>query len=198
GLNTLYREKFLSLFLKKVIILFLVRDPISRLKTAVNHHTNNPDKDIRLFNLSSDFNKILNCKKYGTSIVGKFANAPMIEYLNFWFFTDRWFLYNSLLSSIRNFEVFYIDMEEIKPAKAFDTMCDLANKFGFKKPTDKKFFEGVMNGDFLGILPFTLYIHSKDIDNVYSLMKSYENLSSLKDNDGIHLQITSTNLVEFY
>ncbi|EOV9163945.1 DUF2972 domain-containing protein, partial [Campylobacter jejuni] len=89
-------------------------------------------------------------------------------------------------------------MEEIKPAKAFDTMCDLANKFGFKKPTDKKFFEGVMNGDFLGILPFTLYIHSKDIDNVYSLMKSYENLSSLKDNDGIHLQITSTNLVEFY
>ncbi|EKQ8552614.1 DUF2972 domain-containing protein [Campylobacter jejuni] len=198
GLNTLYREKFLSLFLKKVIILFLVRDPISRLKTAVNHHTNNPDKDVRLFNLSSDFNKILNCKKYGTSIVGKFANAPMIEYLNFWFFTDRWFLYNSLLSSIRNFEVFYIDMEEIKPAKAFDTMCDLANKFGFKKPTDKKFFEGVMNGDFLGILPFTLYIHSKDIDNVYSLMKSYENLSSLKDNDGIHLQITSTNLVEFY
>ncbi|EAI7982062.1 DUF2972 domain-containing protein, partial [Campylobacter coli] len=195
GLNTLYREKFLSLFLKKVIILFLVRDPISRLKTAVNHHTNNPDKDVRLFNLSSDFNKILNCKKYGTSIVGKFANAPMIEYLNFWFFTDRWFLYNSLLSSIRNFEVFYIDMEEIKPAKAFDTMCDLANKFGFKKPTDKKFFEGVMNGDFLGILPFTLYIHSKDIDNVYSLMKSYENLSSLKDNDGIHLQITSTNLV---
>ncbi len=198
GLNTLYREKFLSLFLKKVIILFLVRDPISRLKTAVNHHTNNPDKDVRLFNLSSDFNKILNCKKYGTSIVGKFANAPMIEYLNFWFFTDRWFLYNSLLSSIRNFEVFYIDMEEIKPAKAFDTMCDLANKFGFKKPTDKKFFEGVMNGDFLGILPFTLYIHSKDIDNVYSLMKSYENLSSLKDNDSIHLQITSTNLVEFY
>ncbi|PCH22836.1 DUF2972 domain-containing protein [Campylobacter sp. 110] len=198
GLNTLYREKFLSLFLKKVIILFLVRDPISRLKTAVNHHTNNPDKDVRLFNLSSDFNKILNCKKYGTSIVGKFANAPMIEYLNFWFFTDRWFLYNSLLSSIRNFEVFYIDMEEIKPAKAFDTMCDLANKFGFKKPTDKKFFEGVMNGDFLGILPFTLYIHSKDIDNVYSLMKSYENLSSLKDNDGIHLQITSTNLIEFY
>nr|WP_234763125.1 DUF2972 domain-containing protein [Campylobacter jejuni] len=114
----------------------------------MNHHTNNPDKDVRLFNLSSDFNKILNCKKYGTSIVGKFANAPMIEYLNFWFFTDRWFLYNSLLSSIRNFEVFYIDMEEIKPAKAFDTMCDLANKFGFKKPTDKKFFEGVMNGDF--------------------------------------------------
>ncbi|OEW07771.1 capsular biosynthesis protein, partial [Campylobacter sp. BCW_6871] len=198
GLNTLYREKFLSLFLKKVIILFLVRDPISRLKTAVNHHTNNPNKDVRLFNLSSDFNKILNCKKYGTSIVGKFANAPMIEYLNFWFFTDRWFLYNSLLSSIKNFKVFYIDMEEIKPAKAFDTMCVLADKFGFKKPTDKKFFEGVMNGDFLGILPFTLYIHSKDIDNVYSLMKSYENLSSLKDNNGIHLQITSTNLIEFY
>ncbi|EDO9712371.1 DUF2972 domain-containing protein, partial [Campylobacter jejuni] len=198
GLNMPNREKFLSLFFKKVPILLLVRDPISRLKTAVNHHTNNPDKDVRLFNLSSDFNKILNCKKYGTSIVGKFANAPMIEYLNFWFFTDRWFLYNSLLSSIKNFKVFYIDMEEIKPAKAFDTMCDLANKFGFKKPTDKKFFEGVMNGDFLGILPFTLYIHSKDIDNVYSLMKSYENLSSLKDNDSIHLQITSTNLIEFY
>ncbi|HDZ4937009.1 TPA: DUF2972 domain-containing protein, partial [Campylobacter jejuni] len=198
GLNTLYREKFLSLFLKRATILFLVRDPISRLKTAVNHHTNNPDKDVRLFNLSSDFNKILNCKKYGANIVGNFTDDPMIEYLNFWFFTDRWFLYNSFLSSIKNFKVFYIDMEEIKPTKAFDTMCVLADKFGFKKPTDKKFFEGVMNGDFLGILPFTLYIHSKDIDNVYSLMKSYENLSSLKDNNGIHLQITSTNLIEFY
>ncbi|EMF3245763.1 DUF2972 domain-containing protein, partial [Campylobacter jejuni] len=177
-------------FLKKVIILFLVRDPISRLKTAVNHHTNNPDKDVRLFNLSSDFNKILNCKKYGTSIVGKFANAPMIEYLNFWFFTDRWFLYNSLLSSIRNFEVFYIDMEEIKPAKAFDTMCDLANKFGFKKPTDKKFFEGVMNGDLAGFIPINLFIDKKNL--------IYNNKVIYKDNDSIHLQITSTNLIEFY
>ncbi|EDA4547004.1 DUF2972 domain-containing protein, partial [Campylobacter jejuni] len=158
GLNTLYREKFLSLFLKKVIILFLVRDPISRLKTAVNHHTNNPDKDVRLFNLSSDFNKILNCKKYGTSIVGKFANAPMIEYLNFWFFTDRWFLYNSLLSSIRNFEVFYIDMEEIKPAKAFDTMCVLADKFGFKRPVDKINFSHIVFDDTIGYFPMRLHV----------------------------------------
>ncbi|HEC1885142.1 TPA: DUF2972 domain-containing protein, partial [Campylobacter jejuni] len=198
GLNALYREKFLSLFFKKVPIVFLVRDPISRLKTAVNHHTNNPDKDIRLFNLTLDFNKILNCKKYGTNMVGNFANAPMIEYLKFWFFTDRWFLYNSFLSYVKNFKVFYIDMEEIKPTKAFDTMCYLANKFGFKKPTDKKFFEGIMNGDFLGILPFTLYAHSRDVNNVYSLMESYENLTSLKENNGTHLQITSSNLIEFY
>ncbi|HEC1895395.1 TPA: capsular biosynthesis protein, partial [Campylobacter jejuni] len=105
GLDTLYREKFLSLFSKKIPIIFLVRDPISRLKTAVNHHTNNPDKDIRLFNLTLNFNKILDCKKYGTSIAGNFANIPMIEYLNFWFFTNRWFLYNSFLSSLNKFEV---------------------------------------------------------------------------------------------
>ncbi|EAL3707992.1 DUF2972 domain-containing protein, partial [Campylobacter jejuni] len=53
----------------------------------------------------------------------------------------------SLCLLFSNRDITYIDMEEIKPAKAFDTMCDLANKFGFKKPTDKKFFEGVMNGD---------------------------------------------------
>ncbi|MGH2327874.1 DUF2972 domain-containing protein, partial [Campylobacter taeniopygiae] len=198
GLNMPNREKFLSLFFKKVPILFLVRDPISRLKTAVNHHTNNPEKDIRLINLTLNFNKILDCKKYGTNTAGKFSNFPMIEYLKFWFFTDRWFLYNSFLSSVGNFEAYYLDMEEIKPARAFDTMCDLADKFNFEKPTDKHFFEGIMNGDFLGILPFTLYVHPKDVNNIYSLTNSYENLSSLKENGGIYLQITSSNLIEFY
>ncbi|MBZ7940537.1 DUF2972 domain-containing protein [Campylobacter molothri] len=198
GLNVPNREKFLSLFFKKVPILLLVRDPISRLKTAVNHHTNNPEKDIRLINLTLNFNKILNCKKYGTNIAGKYSNAPMIEYLKFWFFSDRWFLYNSFLSSVGNFEAYYLDMEEIKPARAFDTMCDLADKFNFEKPTDKLFFKGIMNGNFLGILPFTLYVHPKDINNIYSLTNSYENLFSLKNDGGIYLQITSSNLIEFY
>ncbi|NES53912.1 DUF2972 domain-containing protein, partial [Escherichia coli] len=69
-----------------------------------------------------------------------------------------WFLYNSLLSSIRNFEVFYIDMEEIKPAKAFDTMCVLADKFGFKRPVDKINFSHIVFDDTIGYFPMRLHV----------------------------------------
>ncbi|ELR4565173.1 DUF2972 domain-containing protein, partial [Campylobacter jejuni] len=188
------KSKFIGLFNSKKRVLFLVRDPIERLKSRINHIA--PNKfAIYDFNLNSNVKEIVNVKKYySKNGINDFPDINILENL----LTFNFFCYKLLIDFFRKSHIFYIDMEEIKPAKAFDTMCDLANKFGFKKPTDKKFFEGVMNGDFLGILPFTLYIHSKDIDNVYSLMKSYENLSSLKDNDGIHLQITSTNLVEFY
>ncbi|EDP3947397.1 DUF2972 domain-containing protein, partial [Campylobacter jejuni] len=195
GMNNI--GKYLTL-INKIPILFLVRDPISRLKTGVNHPILNP-KSMKEICLNNDYSDVFKNKMY-VGDIGKnfyYSEKPSMKYLPRWINEDTMYQ-TSLCLLFSNRDITYIDMEEIKPAKAFDTMCDLANKFGFKKPTDKKFFEGVMNGDFLGILPFTLYIHSKDIDNVYSLMKSYENLSSLKDNDGIHLQITSTNLIEFY
>ncbi|AJC90230.1 capsular polysaccharide biosynthesis protein, putative glycosyltransferase (DUF2972 domain) [Campylobacter subantarcticus LMG 24377] len=190
GLNVENRNKFLSLLYKNNIV-FLVRDPISRLKTGVNHHTNNPKSDLRTFDLGSDYNKILKCKTYGTGDINNhYARKPKIDYLKLWLSNDRWFLYLSFLESLRlaKSNITYIDMEEIKPEKAFDTMCALANKFGFSKPTDESFFKGVMNGDLLGVIPFTLCVYSIDLNGSCAIGK----------NNSIHLQITSTNLIEFY
>ncbi|TEY09671.1 DUF2972 domain-containing protein [Campylobacter sp. US18a] len=195
GMNNI--GKYLAL-INKIPIIFLVRDPISRLKTGVNHPILNP-KSMKEIYLNSDYNDVFKNKMY-VGDIGKnfyYSEKPSMKYLPRWINEDT-MCQTSLCLLFSNRDIAYIDMEEIKPAKAFDTMCNLADKFGFKKPTDKKFFEGIMNGDFLGILPFTLYVHPKDVNNVYSLMESHENLSSLKENNGIRLQITSTNLVEFY
>ncbi|HED5019720.1 TPA: DUF2972 domain-containing protein [Campylobacter jejuni] len=187
GMNNI--GKYLTL-INKIPILFLVRDPISRLKTGVNHPILNP-KSMKEICLNNDYSDVFKNKMY-VGDIGKnfyYSEKPSMKYLPRWINEDTMYQ-TSLCLLFSNRDITYIDMEEIKPAKAFDTMCDLANKFGFKKPTDKKFFEGVMNGDLAGFIPINLFIDKKNL--------IYNNKVIYKDNDGIHLQITSTNLIEFY
>ncbi|EEP3230317.1 DUF2972 domain-containing protein [Campylobacter jejuni] len=187
GMNNI--GKYLTL-INKIPILFLVRDPISRLKTGVNHPILNP-KSMKEICLNNDYSDVFKNKMY-VGDIGKnfyYSEKPSMKYLPRWINEDTMYQ-TSLCLLFSNRDITYIDMEEIKPAKAFDTMCDLANKFGFKKPTDKKFFEGVMNGDLAGFIPINLFIDKKNL--------IYNNKVIYKDNDSIHLQITSTNLVEFY
>ncbi|EAL7447391.1 DUF2972 domain-containing protein, partial [Campylobacter coli] len=187
GMNNI--GKYLTL-INKIPILFLVRDPISRLKTGVNHPILNP-KSMKEICLNNDYSDVFKNKMY-VGDIGKnfyYSEKPSMKYLPRWINEDTMYQ-TSLCLLFSNRDITYIDMEEIKPAKAFDTMCDLANKFGFKKPTDKKFFEGVMNGDLAGFIPINLFIDKKNL--------IYNNKVIYKDNDSIHLQITSTNLIEFY
>ncbi|ELK0973527.1 DUF2972 domain-containing protein, partial [Campylobacter jejuni] len=187
GMNNI--GKYLTL-INKIPILFLVRDPISRLKTGVNHPILNP-KSMKEICLNNDYSDVFKNKMY-VGDIGKnfyYSEKPSMKYLPRWINEDTMYQ-TSLCLLFSNRDITYIDMEEIKPAKAFDTMCDLANKFGFKKPTDKKFFEGIMNGDLAGFIPINLFIDKKNL--------IYNNKVIYKDNDGIHLQITSTNLIEFY
>ncbi|ECO1974016.1 DUF2972 domain-containing protein, partial [Campylobacter jejuni] len=187
GMNNI--SKYLTL-INKIPILFLVRDPISRLKTGVNHPILNP-KSMKEICLNNDYSDVFKNKMY-VGDIGKnfyYSEKPSMKYLPRWINEDTMYQ-TSLCLLFSNRDITYIDMEEIKPTKAFDTMCDLADKFGFKKPTDKKFFEGVMNGDLAGFIPINLFIDKKNL--------IYNNKVIYKDNDSIHLQITSTNLVEFY
>ncbi|OEW41321.1 capsular biosynthesis protein, partial [Campylobacter sp. BCW_6464] len=182
-------DKYLTL-INKIPILFLVRDPISRLKTGVNHPILNP-KSIKEICLNNDYSDVFKNKMY-VGDIGKnfyYSEKPSMKYLSRWINEDTMYQ-TSLCLLFPNRDITYIDMEEIKPAKAFDTMCDLANKFGFKKPMDKKFFKGVMNGDLAGFIPINLFIDKKNL--------IYNNKVIYKDNDSIHLQITSINLIEFY
>ncbi|HHO0734007.1 TPA: DUF2972 domain-containing protein, partial [Campylobacter jejuni] len=190
GLNIPNREKFLSLFFKKVPILLLVRDPISRLKHAANHHASNPNENNNL-NLNSNYNYLLkNRKQYHSGNFHHLSFDLTINSLKTWMQTDRWFLYNSFLSSVGNFEVYYLDMEEIKPARAFDTMCVLADKFNFEKPTDKHFFEGIVNGDLFGYIPFNFYANKKNVNK--------SDIEIYKDESSVYILISSDQYVEFY
>ncbi|EAK7070646.1 DUF2972 domain-containing protein, partial [Campylobacter jejuni] len=160
GMNNI--GKYLTL-INKIPILFLVRDPISRLKTGVNHPILNP-KSMKEICLNNDYSDVFKNKMY-VGDIGKnfyYSEKPSMKYLPRWINEDTMYQ-TSLCLLFSNRDITYIDMEEIKPAKAFDTMCDLANKFGFKKPTDKKFFEGVMNGDLAGFIPINLFIDKKNL-----------------------------------
>ncbi len=186
GINNI--GKYLAL-INEVPILFLVRDPISRLKTGVNHPILSP-KAIKEICLNNDYRDVFKNKMYVGDIGKKFyySEKPSMKYLPRWINEDTMYQ-TSLCLLFLNRDITYIDMEEIKPEKAFDTMRNLANKFGFKKPTDKKFFEGVMNGDLVGFIPIYLFVNKKNL--------TYNNKVVYKDNNSIRIQITSSNLIEF-
>ncbi|MFB1639905.1 DUF2972 domain-containing protein, partial [Campylobacter sp. MRC_CM3] len=183
-------DKFFKLIDKKIPILFLVRDPISRLKTGTNHPIANPNS-IKDLNLNTNVYDVFKNKMY-VGDFGKnfcYSEEPSMKYLPRWIINDILFQ-TSLINFLRYRDIFYLDMEEIKPARAFDTMCDLADKFNFKKPTDKHFFEGIINGDLIGFIPLNFYANKKNIikndDVVY------------KDESSIYILISSFNHVEYY
>ncbi|MCV3549395.1 DUF2972 domain-containing protein [Campylobacter sp. CNRCH_2013_0671h] len=187
GLNIIC--KYLNLVKINIPIVFLVRDPISRLKTGVNHPILNPKSEKDLC-LNSDYRKVFKNKMYVGDIGRKFyyADKPSMKYLPRWI-NDDTIYQTSLCNMMPSENITYIDMEEIKPEKAFDTMCALANKFGFNKPIDESFFKGVMNGDLTGFIPINFFANEENLDcNDVFVYK----------NNSIHLQITSTNLIKFY
>ncbi|EAH5195539.1 DUF2972 domain-containing protein, partial [Campylobacter jejuni] len=148
------KSKFIGLFNSKKRVLFLVRDPIERLKSRINHIA--PNKfAIYDFNLNSNVKEIVNVKKYySKNGINDFPDINILENL----LTFNFFCYKLLIDFFRKSHIFYIDMEEIKPAKAFDTMCVLADKFGFKRPVDKINFSHIVFDDTIGYFPMRLHV----------------------------------------
>ncbi|EAK5168533.1 DUF2972 domain-containing protein [Campylobacter jejuni] len=148
------KSKFIGLFNSKKRVLFLVRDPIERLKSRINHIA--PNKfAIYDFNLNSNVKEIVNVKKYySKNGINDFPDINILENL----LTFNFFCYKLLIDFFRKSHIFYIDMEEIKPAKAFDTMCVLADKFGFKRPVDKMNFSHIVFDDTIGYFPMRLHV----------------------------------------
>ncbi|EAK2872096.1 DUF2972 domain-containing protein, partial [Campylobacter coli] len=148
------KSKFIGLFNSKKRVLFLARDPIERLKSRINHIA--PNKfAIYDFNLNSNVKEIVNVKKYySKNGINDFPDINILENL----LTFNFFCYKLLIDFFRKSHIFYIDMEEIKPAKAFDTMCVLADKFGFKRPVDKINFSHIVFDDTIGYFPMRLHV----------------------------------------
>ncbi|HEC1885144.1 TPA: DUF2972 domain-containing protein, partial [Campylobacter jejuni] len=148
------KSKFISLLNLEKRVLFLVRDPIARLKSRINHIA--PNKvAIYDFNLNSNVKEVVNVKKYYSK--NGIADFPDIDILKN-LLTFNFFCYGSLVEFWGKSYIYYIDMEEIKPTKAFDTMCYLADKFSFKKPIDKDNFSHIVFDDTVGYFPMRLHI----------------------------------------
>ncbi|NDJ26734.1 hypothetical protein DMB95_02150 [Campylobacter sp. MIT 12-8780] len=168
SLNLKQRANFFARASKKVPVLFLVRDPISMLKTAINHPSS--DKARRVLKLNEDFSPILNMKKYyingfasnalnNKKILGQ---APNLHSLPKWI-NELIFCQNFFVKILKHHKIMYIDMNELMPDKAFDTLNKLALEFAFQTPKkDELLFKAELNGKLITYFPIFLELPLKN------------------------------------
>lgn len=145
-------------------IILLARDPISRLKTLVNHgwyvkHIHNLDHS---FTMQEDPYDVVNRKGYHNEHYKFTSNSPFVTNGLLSFFFSTWsFDYSSVVSKLALCQnITYIDMQEIMPERAFDTMTKLAKKINFTLPNekDREFYRAIRFDKTSYILPLACII----------------------------------------
>ncbi|EGK8212406.1 DUF2972 domain-containing protein, partial [Campylobacter coli] len=156
------KHKFLD-FIQGDIIIYVTRDPISRLKTHINHIY---PKDEFLVNitLEDDPSKILNC----TCFLNNSSNIS-VEFLDVFLKEKKdtvFMINNHYVDFLNSHNIFFMDMKDIDCDNAFDTMCMLSKKFHFKAPSLSSLtvFKTRMTGVFDFILPKILCINLDDVN----------------------------------
>ncbi len=153
------RLKFLSLLNAKVPVVVLVRDPISRLKTGVNHGFFKNCEKNTIYDIDDDLRKLVdriafygrenypNLKELDNAYKGKsaFCGDPKI------------FTYTSTVSALNPSKILYIDTKDIMPENAYLNLVKLGEEMGLKlKELDER--ENYGAGRFIYLLPIRLKI----------------------------------------
>ncbi|EAI3339201.1 DUF2972 domain-containing protein [Campylobacter upsaliensis] len=191
--------KLANLFCDVPIIITL-RDPISRLKTAVNHgylSYNNFTGDIK-FELNINPNEALGTVSYDTE-TKELAATPQISCTKKIVDELMDFKYASNLTPFlggggNSRQVIYIDVEDLKADKAFDTMQKLSKILHFNPPKeeDRAKFECKAWDDYRIFLPFIVFIDHKDFPQLKEkitivVTKEQELQANLKDAKNLFL-----------
>lgn len=141
------------------------------------------------FNLSVNYEKLFIKPLYfgkvvSPSFVGLDNNYAEVAFLYTRLLSDS--LFNAFEDKVS--EIHCIEFNDLMPEVAFERFCELSNKFGFNKPTNKEVFisrRSFCNGGAIATLPITLYAHSDDLDSM-----GKENLKSLNKKGGFSIVIT--------
>ncbi|OEW13901.1 hypothetical protein AJ935_04785 [Campylobacter sp. BCW_6876] len=151
--------KNIKIFLYKLNnqpVVILLRDPIERLKTAINHgsYKNNKQKAFDRYEINDSIDIMLDRVSY-TNVNDR--NKGLITWLKYICFD-----YSIFIQIIKT-KIIFIDAKNIMPNKAFDTMIDLSKQLNINPPQyhEKKYLCEIKNSVFKYILPITL--HYKNI-----------------------------------
>ena len=167
----------------KVPVLMLLRDPISRLRTVVNHGQQKQKNDV------FDINEAIHLAVDRISYEGfDIPNVNILE--NDLRYIVRLWPYNKILEGLSDSSfIHYIDMNEITQKRAFQTLKTLANRFHFPPPEekDRKFFESKIVDKYSHLLPIyfkindntKLFVHRR----IFAPKEQIDILSELKIND---------------
>ncbi|MCR6577709.1 DUF2972 domain-containing protein [Campylobacter insulaenigrae] len=149
-------------------LLILTRDPISRLKTNINHGGRIPEnyfdgdglKNFHLYdkNIKDNLDRIRYKDKNG-HIKSKNPDLFSLYFL----IDDMGFNYFSNTNLLKNKSVFYIDTKELSEENAFSTIKKLSKQFNFNEPNEniKHKFEQKVWNEFIYFLPYRLVIKDK-------------------------------------
>ncbi|EAI7223953.1 DUF2972 domain-containing protein [Campylobacter coli] len=156
--NLLFQIKIIYLLNIQCPILVLVRDPIERLKTGVNHgyFATSTQKNYDYFSLNDDVDLVLERFKYHYK--GKSGDLPFLENISI-FLENSVFELDSFIQNIQNMIV-YIDMKDIMPKQAFNTMQKLSKIFNFSMPKleDRNYFSEIKYNEFKYRLPLIMNV----------------------------------------
>ncbi|EAI2194020.1 DUF2972 domain-containing protein [Campylobacter jejuni] len=178
-INLPYFDKYLSLLDFNSKIICGVRDPIGILK-----HNWGRDWSKVLRNYPSEFNLTYDWRYY----IDYLAHQNHKIKIDINELQQGVFIISYLLKYFNKDNVYYLDMEEIRQSKAFDTMNLLAINFNFTPPHKDKldlFKIKEFRGYIRYLFPITLYANSKDINNTFYL-------NTPKNNKNFNIDKTSS------
>ncbi|KGI55101.1 DUF2972 domain-containing protein, partial [Campylobacter sp. MIT 97-5078] len=152
--------RFLNLLDKNKPVLYLVRDPISRLKTGLNHINFKIDK-LDWFYLNTPIDRVLDRDTYYFG-----SPVPTCDHIKtYWIYAESFFRLNFLTQFFKTEKITYLDMASIKPEYAYCTFSELNTLYYFRKKLSQKDIDNGMAYDELGVLfPMTLIANLKDLD----------------------------------
>ena len=183
--------KFKKMLTNKIPLLFVVRDPISQIRSTINHYNKSYADDIqqvKTFTLAHKniINQLIPKAKYLWSDDYKPSFQFLSNNLNDFISLRSLLAKDSLLEDFKDniSFVYCIEFNDLKYNKAFDTYSKVAKMFNFEKPQNKDFFANKQWTEIYTLLPTTLYVHLDD------LKINEQNLDSINKKDSIPIIIT--------
>ncbi|RTJ57421.1 hypothetical protein C3H62_02275 [Campylobacter jejuni] len=182
--KTIERSKLLYFIKNDKKILILVRDPIERLKHAINH--GDYKYDHQRFNENIDTRKSIEDEINRSFYFFDDKNCNFYDFVK-GCITWPTYNYKKIINPILNTnEILYLDMKDIMPDKAFDTMLELSKILNFNPPKlkDKDFFQGIKNSDYRFHIPVSLcfYKNNHIFFKIYVCLKSNDSKSLININ----------------
>ncbi|EAI4967418.1 DUF2972 domain-containing protein, partial [Campylobacter jejuni] len=171
-------------------VVILTRDPISRLKTMVNHGSYKIEElgknELKNFYINEDIFENLDRIRY-TDKNGHNANLKKPDLSSIYFIVNEElsFSYFSNINLIKNKNILYVDTKSISKDNAFATIKTLAKELNFKEPNDNdeyKFKQKFWN-ELYYLLPYRFIVN-----NDILIIVSDENKVFL-DNDKYYKEI---------
>ncbi|EMK8457220.1 DUF2972 domain-containing protein [Campylobacter upsaliensis] len=162
----------------KAPILIVLRDPISRFRSMMNYRFLLLNNKVLDLNLKNDLRTTLSEILYGDEArLTKKSQLTYVENLllngNFKFKSDLTPFLTNEGGGGNPRQVIYIDMEEIKADKAFDTMKRLSQILHFNPPKeeDRVKFERKVADIYFSVPNFTIFVDDKDFPQLKEKIK---------------------------